>query len=64
MAQTSTLGSEPRGSAFSAAVTEVGAFFAILTAAIRVSAAVDGGREPEKGDMSLLGIKGPLPRIR
>jgi hypothetical protein len=64
MAQTSTLGSAPRGSALSAAVAEIGAFLAILGAAIRVSAAVEAGREPEKGDVSLLGIKGSLPRIR
>jgi hypothetical protein len=64
MAQTSTLGSEPRGSALSATVAEVGAFFAILGAAVRASAALEAGREPQKGDMSLLGIRGPLPRIR
>lgn len=64
MAHTSTLGSEPRASALSAAAAEIGAFLAILRAAIRVSAAVEAGREPQKGDVSLLGIKGPLPHIR
>jgi hypothetical protein len=64
MAHTSTFGSEPRGSVLSAAVAEVGAFFAILTAAIRVANASKAGREPDARDMSLLGIKGPLPRAR
>lgn len=63
MAHTSTYGSEHRGSAFSAAVAEIGAFFTLLGAAIRVANATEAGRQPDARDAKLLGIKGPLPRI-
>jgi hypothetical protein len=54
----------PRRSRLAAIADRAVALFRTLGAAIRVSQAVESRREADPADLNILGIRGPLPRVR
>jgi hypothetical protein len=65
MAYTSTAGiAHGPQSRLSALFAEIGAFFTLFGAAVRVGSAVESQRQPNARDLSILGVKGPIPLSR
>jgi hypothetical protein len=61
MAYTSTAGvAHGPQSRLSAVFNEIGAFFTLFGAAVRVGSAVESRRQPSVRDLGILGIKGPI----